>query len=112
MGQDIVIYGLKSCDTCRKARRAMPQARFVDLRDEGIPAAVRDRALAAFPDRLINTRSTTWRELDEADRAAPAADLLERHPALMKRPLIAVGDDLLLGWGKETQEALAGRMPG
>ena len=57
------IFGLKTCDTCRKAVRALPDAEFVDVRAEPLG---RDR-LAALHGQLgaalLNTRSTTWRGL-------------------------------------------------
>lgn len=104
----MTLYGLRNCDTCRKALKALPGAVLVDVREEGLPSDLRDRALAEFGDRLVNTRSTTWRGLSEAERAAPPADLLDRHPALMKRPLIVDGDAMYLGWDKSVQAALAG----
>ncbi|WP_420011075.1 ArsC/Spx/MgsR family protein [Tateyamaria sp.] len=85
------IYGLKTCDTCRKAIKALPDATFVDVRAQGVPAGVMARAHAAFGAALVNTRSTTWRGLDAAERAADAAQLLADHPTLMKRPLIVDG---------------------
>ncbi|WP_299623460.1 ArsC/Spx/MgsR family protein [uncultured Tateyamaria sp.] len=100
------IYGLKTCDTCRKAIKALPDATFVDVRAQGVPADVMARAHAAFGAALVNTRSTTWRGLDAAERAADAAQLLADHPTLMKRPLIVDGDQLYLGWTKDVQAAL------
>jgi len=100
------IYGLRTCDTCRKAIKALPEARFVDVRAEGVPDAVMARARAAFGDALVNTRSTTWRGLSEADRATAPDALLAAHPTLMKRPLIVDGDAMHLGWTKAVQDAL------
>ncbi|WP_299729937.1 ArsC/Spx/MgsR family protein [uncultured Tateyamaria sp.] len=100
------IYGLKTCDTCRKAIRALPQARFVDVRADGVPDAVMTQARAQFGAAMLNTRSTTWRGLSEAERAEPPEALLSAHPVLMKRPLIADGDVLHLGWSKDVQAAL------
>ena len=97
------IYGLKNCDSCRKALKALPGAELVDLRaDQQI---VRDtvRAHETFGSALVNTRSTTWRGLDEAARAEPPLDLLKAHPTLMKRPLIVVEDRLFLGWNKDVE---------
>ena len=102
----MLIFGLKNCDACRKALKALPKARFVDVRKEGVPEAVLDKALAQFGDALLNTRSTTWRGLDQAARADAPRDLIKAHPVLMKRPLIAVGNDLFLGWSKETEAKL------
>lgn len=101
------LYGLKNCDTCRKAYKALPGAAFVDLRADGVPSELMAAAYARFGDKLVNTRSTTWRGLSESDRARPALDLLADHPALMKRPLIVDADDMWLGWDKTVQAALA-----
>lgn len=100
------IYGLKTCDTCRKAIKALPQARFVDVRAEGVPEPVMARARAVFGDALLNTRSTTWRGLSQAARLQPAEALLSEHPALMKRPLIVDTDAIYLGWTKDVQGTL------
>ncbi|WP_226622560.1 ArsC/Spx/MgsR family protein [Alloyangia pacifica] len=102
------IYGLKTCDTCRKALKALPDAEFLDVRADGVPGEVIEKALAEFGDKLVNTRSTTWRELDDAQRARPAPELLADHPTLMKRPLILDGESMYLGWTKDVQAALAG----
>ena len=103
----MILYGLKTCDTCRKAMKALPGATFVDVRDEGLPDEVRDAALAAFGASLVNTRSTTWRGLSETERAASPQALLAAHPALMKRPLIRDdGGALHLGWDAATRAAL------
>lgn len=102
----MIVYGLKTCDTCRKALKALPEAEFVDVRAEGLPDAVRDAALAEFGEKLLNTRSTTWRGLSPEDRAAPPEALLAAHPALMKRPLIVADGRMILGWDKTAQAAL------
>lgn len=88
--------------------RALPEAQFVDVRADGVPEAVLDAALVQFGDALVNTRSTTWRGLSDSERARPPRDLLQDHPTLMKRPLIALGDTYYLGWGKDVQAALLG----
>lgn len=100
------LYGLKTCDTCRKALKALPGATFVDVRADGVPPQVMAAALEKFGDQLVNTRSTTWRGLDARERAKPAADLLTAHPTLMKRPLIEDRGQLALGWSKDVQAVL------
>lgn len=104
----MLIYGLKTCDTCRKALKALPEAEFLDVRADGVPGEVIDAALTEFGDKLVNTRSTTWRELDDAQRSRPAKELLADHPTLMKRPLIVDGETMYLGWTKDVQAAVAG----
>ncbi len=100
------VYGLKNCDTCRKAVKALPGAELVDIRDNPIEPALLERAYRTFGRALVNTRSTTWRNLGETERQAPPLDLLKAHPALMKRPLIVAGDDLYLGWGADVRAGL------
>lgn len=99
----MLIYGLKNCDTCRKAMKAFPQATLVDVRARGVPENVMAAALVKFGDVLLNTRSTTWRGLSEAERQGEPRVLLKEHPALMKRPLIAVDNHLFLSWNKEIE---------
>lgn len=106
MTEALEIYGLKTCDTCRKAVKALGSARFVDVRAEGVPDAVLRAALGRFGEKLVNTRSTTWRELAEAERQGDPIDLIRRHPTVMKRPLIVTGDAMFLGWDKAVQSAL------
>ncbi|SFL22768.1 arsenate reductase [Shimia haliotis] len=100
------LYGLKNCDTCRKAMKALENAELVDVRADGVPPEVMARAFAEFGDALMNTRSTTWRGLDADERQKPVLELLAEHPALMKRPLIDVEGTLYLGWSKDVQAAL------
>ena len=99
---DLTLYGLKNCDTCRKARKALSDAghdvTLREVREAPLTEEERDRLLEAFGDALINRRSTTWRDLTEEERNAAPADLLRGHPALMKRPVIAGGGALSLGW--------------
>jgi len=99
----MVLYGLKSCDTCRKALKLLPEAVFVDVRVDGVPRGVLETAYAQFGRALINTKSTTWRGLSDAERAEPPLELLSAHPTLMKRPLIDAGGALTLGWTAEVQ---------
>lgn len=104
------LYGLKNCDTCRKALKSLQgtgyDVKFIDIRQSPLTVAKRHSFLAAFGDSLLNRRSTTWRGLAEDQRAAPPDQLLAAHPALMKRPVIETGEALLLGWTPEVQASL------
>jgi Spx/MgsR family transcriptional regulator len=104
----MILYGIPTCDTCRKARKALEAAgqevRFHDLRAQPLSAEQLARFHAAFGDKLLNRASTTWRGLDEAARAQPVLDLLQAHPTLIKRPIIE-GAELTLGWDKTAQAA-------
>ena len=100
------LYGLKTCDSCRKAVKALTDVTFIDVRSDGVPDKVLAAALERFGSSLVNTRSTTWRGLSEAERSAAPIALLKEHPTLMKRPLILDGETMYLGWTKEVQTAL------
>ncbi|KZY00652.1 MULTISPECIES: ArsC/Spx/MgsR family protein [unclassified Sulfitobacter] len=98
------IYGLKNCDSCRKAVKALPEFALVDVREEGVPDTVLARAHDKFGQALINTRSTTWRGLAEAVKVGDPLTLLKEHPAIMKRPLIDADGKLFLSWNSEIEE--------
>lgn len=100
------LYGLKNCDTCRKALKTLPDVEFIDVRAQGVPESLLKQALNAFGEALLNTRSTTWRGLDAEQRSRPPLELLQEHPTLMKRPLIENDGALLLGWTAETKASL------
>ncbi len=104
----MIIYGLKNCDTCRKALKALPNAELVDVSVNSVPDGILDRAMSRFGEKILNTKSTTWRGLDAAERETDPKALLVAHPKLMKRPLIVDGDVLYLSWDKGTQAALLG----
>ncbi len=101
-----VIYGIKNCDTCRKALKALEGADLRDVRAAPLTNAERAEFIGAFGDAILNRASTTWRALDEAERARPVAELLAEHPTLMKRPVIRVDDALHLGWKANVRRAL------
>jgi len=109
---NLTVYHLKNCDTCKKAIKALTEAghdlRLVDVRADGVPTDHLKRIidLVGF-ETLLNTRSTTWRGLDEAAKAdihiEKALKLMDEHPTLIKRPVIDSGTTITVGWTKEVQ---------
>lgn len=106
------IYHLKTCDTCRKAIKALRTAghepELIDVRADGVDRATLIRFEAALGyGALVNKKSTTWRGLSEAQKSKltreTAIALLLEHPTLMKRPVIDQNDVLTLGWTKAVQ---------
>jgi arsenate reductase-like glutaredoxin family protein len=96
------IYGIKACDTCRKAAKTLGVA-LHDIRADPLPAAQLAAFEAAFGEALINRRSPTWRSLSEADQALPAPEMIAKHPTVMKRPVFERDGKLTLGWTKDVQ---------
>jgi len=106
------IYHLKTCDTCRKAIKALEAAghelTLIDVRADGVPADT----LSIFVQDLgfetvLNTRSTTWRGLRDQDKAdinaEKAVALMIANPTLIKRPVIDAGGNLSVGWTPAVQ---------
>ena len=100
------LIGLKTCDTCRKARKTLAAAGhaidYTDVRDDGLSEADIDAVFAEFPAKAINKSSTTWRGLSDAEKTNDPKALLTAHPTLLKRPVI-IGDVMTIGWDKATQ---------
>lgn len=105
-------FGLKTCDTCRKALKAIRVAglevEVIDVRADGVAAADRRAMVAAFGEKAINRASATWRGLSEAERAAPVADLIAAHPTLIKRPVIDRAGVWTQGWSAPVAESVLG----
>lgn len=110
------VYALKTCDTCRKAIKVLsplyPDLRVIDVREEADLATLLPDWLAQVAlETLLNTRSTTWRTLNESEREAAktregAIGLLVQYPTLLKRPVIVKGDKVYVGWSGPVQSAL------
>ncbi len=108
------LYGLKNCDTCKKAMKALESKgvdfTFVDIRGGGVDKAQIEQWLSkAGAEALVNKRSTTWRNLSEAQKQQAEKEpvkLLVENLTLIKRPLIEAGGDILVGWNKEVQSRL------
>ncbi|MHA3916642.1 arsenate reductase family protein [Halovulum sp. GXIMD14793] len=103
----MILYGLKACDTCRAAIKALQAAghdvSFFDIRATPLEPAQIAQFLEAFGDALVNRRSTTWRGLSEQERSRLPAELLADNPPLMKRPVIADARIMTLGWDTKVQ---------
>lgn len=108
------IYGLKNCDTCRKAMKALDGANvrydFHDVREEPVTTMQIGRwAQIAGTDKLLNKSSTTWRSLPDADKRnvdeKKAIRLMAEYPTLIKRPVIERGPtQVYVGWSADVQK--------
>ncbi len=107
----MILYGLPTCDSCRKARKALEAAgyevSFRDVRSDPLSDAEWAPLLAEFGDRLVNRKSTTFRGLSEWMKESPAEEQLKAHPAVMKRPVLQDSDRLTLGWDDDVRAAWA-----
>lgn len=104
----IHIYGLKNCDTCRKALKWFAEqnieVEFVDYRANPVAA----EQLLAWQEavggwaKLINRASPTWRNLPE-ERKTPESDqhwlqLIADFPTLVRRPVVVTASEVSVGF--------------
>ena len=109
----LTIYGIKNCDTMKKARA------FLDKR--GIEYAFHDYKTAGIEkgklegwakkvgwETLLNKAGTTFRKLPDADKEgldeAKAVALMLAQPSMIRRPLLDLGDRRLLGFDAAAYE--------
>ncbi|MGB4466961.1 MAG: ArsC family reductase [Azovibrio sp.] len=104
------IYGIKNCDTMKKAMRWLDEQgiayEFIDYKKPGVAASQLPDWMARSDWKiLLNTRGLMWKKLTEAERAdvdaAKAQALMARYPALIKRPVLDTGKTLLVGFDPE-----------
>lgn len=114
----ITLFGIASCDTCRKARRWLEKNEleysYHDIRLDGVPVtALREWVRRAGWETVLNRRSATWRRIPEVDRnvtdANDAIELMRDYPPIIKRPVLSAGKVLLVGFDEdEYAKALSG----
>lgn len=103
------MFGISNCDTVKKARAFLAEHRlehqFHDYARLGVPPASLDRWIAGLGwEALLNRKGTTWRKLDDAQRAAvidagKARALMTRHASVIKRPVMEwANGDLTVGF--------------
>ena len=107
------MYGIRNCDTIRKARAWLADREvdytFHDYKSAGIDARQLARWCGELGwEALLNRAGTTWRKLPEADRQAiderKAIALMQAQPSMIKRPVLDLGDRLLVGFKAELYE--------
>jgi len=116
----LTVYGLKSCDTCRKARKFLAEKdidfRFHDVRDDGLDIRMLERWVDRIDwERLLNRQSLTWRKIPEVDRAdmdmERALALIIENPTLMKRPVLESEALLAVGFSERRFEEFLANNP-
>ncbi len=104
------LFGIPNCDSVRKARKWMDNQgiahNFIDLRENTPPVSRIASWLGTVGvERLVNRRSTTYKQLDESQREAlsgdAAAELLCDHPTLIKRPVLVWRDKGSVGFSEQ-----------
>ena len=106
----VTIYGIKNCDTMKKARDWLAEhgvaAEFHDYKVAGVDAARLAKWIDAVGwEKVLNRAGTTFRKLPDADKAdldaAKASALMLSQPSMIKRPVIEHPGGLLVGFAAD-----------
>ena len=106
----LTVHGIKSCDTCRKARKYLAENdiefRFHDVREDGLDIQMLERWSGRMDwEKLVNRKSLTWRKIPEVDRADISKDkafaLLLDQPTLLKRPVLESPQFIAIGFSEK-----------
>jgi len=109
----VTIYGIKNCDTMKKARAWLAEhsieASFHDYKASGIDEAHLKRWCAeAGWETVLNRAGTTFRKLDDADKqdldAGKAIALMLAQPSIIKRPVLEADSRIIIGFKPDRYE--------
>ena len=115
--KSITIYGIKNCDTMKKAREWLDAHRvayaFHDYKTAGIERATLEAWAAKVGwEVLLNRVGTTFRKLPDQDRAVPNAKkaiaLMQGQPSMIKRPVLDIDGKLIVGFKPEIYQKAFG----
>jgi Spx/MgsR family transcriptional regulator len=109
----ITIYGIVNCDTMKKARAWLTghgvTYHFHDYKKDGIDRKLLTAWSAKVGwETLLNRAGTTFRKLPDADKAKldqqRAIALMLEQPSMIKRPVLDLGGQLLVGFNADEYE--------
>lgn len=112
----LTLYGIKNCDTVKKARRCLEENdieyQFHDFRQDGLDKKQLNEWLQKLGwEAMVNKRSTTWRNLSDKEKDistnSQAAKLLLANPTLIKRPIAEKNKTLLVGFNEAEFQQLS-----
>lgn len=106
----LTLYGIKNCDTVRKARKWLDQRsvtyQFSDVRETPVAKTRLEQWLTSAGDVILNKRSTSWKQLPESEKMltddSALISLLQKHPTLIKRPVLENDSAVLVGFSTDS----------
>jgi len=106
MNKSIKVYGIKNCDTVKKALVYLNDHdvnyQFIDFRQNPISLQVLKKMVESVGwELLINRRSTTYRSLSEDEKSNINYDLILKLPTLIKRPVLVQGEKTMVGFSEQ-----------
>jgi Spx/MgsR family transcriptional regulator len=110
----VVLYGIKNCDTVKKARNWLDKYgiayQFHDYRVDGLtPEQLHHFATKLGWSAMLNRSSTSWRQLSAEQQdgltEVKALELMLEIPTLIKRPILDAGSEILIGFKPDIYQA-------
>ncbi|PID66370.1 MAG: arsenate reductase [Gammaproteobacteria bacterium] len=100
----ITLYGIKNCDTVKKAIKQLDKQRtaytFIDLKTADLSTELLQDWLRQCPETLVNKRSTTYRRIKAdwlaADNQQAQIALIQANPTVIKRPVLVKADNHIM----------------
>ena len=114
MKKSIKVYGIKNCDTVKKALVYLNDCdidyQFIDFRQNPISQQVLIKMVESVGwELLINKRSTTYRSLSEEEKSNINYDLVLKLPTLIKRPVLVQDENIMVGFSENQYAKLIDR---
>lgn len=111
----ITLYGIKNCDTVKKARKWLDTNdiayHFHDYRSDGLDAELLKKLEASLGwEVMLNKRSTSWKQLNDSQKSdltlIKVLALMLETPTLIKRPILDSGESMLIGFNPDDYQKL------
>jgi len=102
----IKMYGIKNCDTIKKAQKFLDshgvEFEFIDFRQSPINESTLQSFIDVLGwDKLVNKRSTTYRNFTDDEKLNITLALTLKNPTLIKRPILVIGNEIRVGFNEK-----------
>lgn len=110
----MILYGIQNCDSVKKAKKHLDGFKmryaYYDIRKHDVTKEmVEDWLKSVTFEQLLNKRSTTWKNLSEAEKVNPTVELLCKHPTLIKRPVLENSGQVYVGYKEDKYGDICGK---
>ena len=111
MTGSLTIYGIKNCDTVKKAlkflsSKSLPHE-FIDFRENSISEDLYETMVQGVGlEFLINKRSTSYRSLTDIEKQNIGYELVSKYPTLIKRPVLIQNGNVMVGFSEKKYSEL------
>jgi len=102
----IKMYGIKNCDIIKKAQKFLDshgvEFEFIDFRQSPINESTLQSFIDTLGwDKLVNKRSTTYRNFTDDEKLNITLALTLKNPTLIKRPVLVMGNEIRVGFSEK-----------